>query len=127
MAATKSLSAAIVVILMMVMVTLVVAAVVVGGGVVGTLATATITTTPAASSSDDIGSSRVECFTNLFGKEKVGMFLSSLSGVATFADLSSQLENGQQHPDVILKILLNMPIEKSKLNDLILCLQDTGI
>jgi hypothetical protein len=116
---TKSLSAAIVAILMVV--TLVAA--VVGG------AARTFAATPSAvpASDDDNNSSRVGCFTTFLKKEEVGLLLNNLWGVATIADLPAQLDNGQQNPDVVLKILLNMPMEQPRLNGLIVCLQDTGI
>jgi hypothetical protein len=120
---TKSLSAAIVAILMVV--TLVAAVV---GGAARTFA-ATTTATPSAvpASDDDNNSSRVGCFTTFLKKEEVGLLLNNLWGVATIADLPAQLDNGQQNPDVVLKILLNMPMEQPRLNGLIVCLQDTGI
>ena len=118
---TKPLSAAIVAILMVV--TLVAAVV---GGAARTFAT---TATPSAvpASDDDNNSSRVGCFTTFLKKEEVGLLLNNLWGVATIADLPAQLDNGQQNPDVVLKILLNMPMEQPRLNGLIVCLQDTGI
>jgi hypothetical protein len=117
---TKPLSAAIVAILMVVSL---VAVVVVGG------AARTFAATPSAvpSSDDDNNSSRVGCFTTFLKKEEVGLLLNNLWGVATIADLPAQLDNGQQNPDVVLKILLNMPMEQPRLNGLIVCLQDTGI
>jgi hypothetical protein len=117
---TKPLSAAIVAILMVVPL---VAVVVVGG------AARTFAATPSAvpSSDDDNNSSRVGCFTTFLKKEEVGLLLNNLWGVATIADLPAQLDNGQQNPDVVLKILLNMPMEQPRLNGLIVCLQDTGI
>jgi hypothetical protein len=120
---TKPLSAAIVAILMIV--TLVAAVV---GGAARTFA-ATTTATPSAvpASDDDNNSSRVGCFTTFLKKEEVGLLLNNLWGVATIADLPAQLDNGQQNPDVVLKILLNMPMEQPRLNGLIVCLQDTGI
>jgi hypothetical protein len=120
---TKPLSAAIVAILMVV--TLVAAVV---GGAARTFA-ATTTATPSAvpASDDDNNSSRVGCFTTFLKKEEVGLLLNNLWGVATIADLPAQLDNGQQNPDVVLKILLNMPMEQPRLNGLIVCLQDTGI
>jgi hypothetical protein len=120
---TKPLSAAIVAILMVV--TLVAAVV---GGAARTFA-ATTTATPSAvpASDDDNNSSRVGCFTTFLKKEEVGLLLNNLWGVATIADLPAQLDNGQQNPDVVLKILLNMPMEQPRLNRLIVCLQDTGI
>jgi hypothetical protein len=121
---TKPLSAAIVAILMVV--TLVAAVV---GEAARTFA-ATTTATPSAvpaSDDDNNNSSRVGCFTTFLKKEEVGLLLNNLWGVATIADLPAQLDNGQQNPDVVLKILLNMPMEQPRLNGLIVCLQDTGI
>jgi hypothetical protein len=121
---TKPLSVAIVAILMVV--TLVAAVV---GGAARTFA-ATTTATPSAvpaSDDDNNNSSRVGCFTTFLKKEEVGLLLNNLWGVATIADLPAQLDNGQQNPDVVLKILLNMSMEQPRLNGLIVCLQDTGI
>ena len=122
---TKLLSAAIVAIL--ILVTLVAAVV---GGAASTFAATTMTSAVAASNDDhnnnDI-SSGVGCFTTFLKKEEVGLLLNNLWGVATIADLPAQLDNGQQNPDVVLKILLNMPMEQPRLNGLIVCLQDTGI
>jgi hypothetical protein len=114
---SKPLSAVIVAILLVV--TLVAAVVV--GGAAGTLASA---------SNDDNNNdinSRLGCFTTFLKKEEIGLLLNNLWGVATIADLPAQLDSGQQNPDVVLKILLNMPIEQPRLNGLIVCLQDTGI
>jgi hypothetical protein len=127
---TKPLSAAIVAILMVV--TLVAAVV---GGAARTFAATTTTTTATPSAvpaSDDDNnssdiSSRVGCFTTFLKKEEIGLLLNNLWGVATIADLPAQLDNGQQNPDVVLKILLNMSMEQPRLNGLIVCLQDTGI
>jgi hypothetical protein len=122
---TKLLSAAIVAIL--ILVTLVAAVV---GGAASTFAATTTTSVVAASNDDhnnnDI-SSGVGCFTTFLKKEEIGSLLNNLWGVATIADLPAQLDNGQQNPDVVLKILLNMPMEQPRLNGLIVCLQDTGI
>lgn len=122
---TKLLSAAIVAIL--ILVTLVAAVV---GGAASTFA-ATTTTSAVAASNDDSNnndiSSGVGCFTTFLKKEEIGLLLNNLWGVATIADLPAQLDNGQQNPDVVLKILLNMPMEQPRLNGLIVCLQDTGI
>jgi hypothetical protein len=122
---TKLLSAAIVAIL--ILVTLVAAVV---GGAASTFA-ATTTTSAVAASNDDHNnndiSSGVGCFTTFLKKEEIGSLLNNLWGVATIADLPAQLDNGQQNPDVVLKILLNMPMEQPRLNGLIVCLQDTGI
>jgi hypothetical protein len=122
---TKLLSAAIVAIL--ILVTLVAAVV---GGAASTFAATTMTSAVAASNDDhnnnDI-SSGVGCFTTFLKKEEIGSLLNNLWGVATIADLPAQLDNGQQNPDVVLKILLNMPMEQPRLNGLIVCLQDTGI
>lgn|SRR4026208_711578 len=122
---TKLLSAAIVAIL--ILVTLVAAVV---GGAASTFA-ATTTTSAVAASNDDHNnndiSSGVGCFTTFLKKEEIGLLLNNLWGVATIADLPAQLDNGQQNPDVVLKILLNMPMEQPRLNGLIVCLQDTGI
>lgn len=122
---TKLLSAAIVAIL--ILVTLVAAVV---GGAASTFAATTATSAVAASNDDhnnnDI-SSGVGCFTTFLKKEEIGSLLNNLWGVATIADLPAQLDNGQQNPDVVLKILLNMPMEQPRLNGLIVCLQDTGI
>lgn len=121
---TKLLSAAIVAIL--ILVTLVAAVV---GGAASTFAATTATSAVAASNDDhnnDI-SSGVGCFTTFLKKEEIGLLLNNLWGVATIADLPTQLDNGQQNPDVVLKILLNMPMEQPRLNGLIVCLQDTGI
>ena len=117
---SKPLSAVIVAILLVV--TLVGAVV---GGAAGTLAAAT-----ASASNDDNNNninSRLGCFTTFLKKEEIGLLLNNLWGVATIADLPAQLDSGQQNPDVVLKILLNMPIEQPRLNGLIVCLQDTGI
>ncbi|MGC2425567.1 MAG: hypothetical protein WA421_00915 [Nitrososphaeraceae archaeon] len=117
---SKPLSAVIVAILLVV--TLVAAVV---GGAAGTLAAAT-----ASASNDDNNNninSRLGCFTTFLKKEEIGLLLNNLWGVATIADLPAQLDSGQQNPDVVLKILLNMPIEQPRLNGLIVCLQDTGI
>jgi hypothetical protein len=121
---TKPLSAAIVAILMVV--TLVAAVV---GGAARTFAATTTATPSAVPASDDDNniSSRVGCFTTFLNKEEIGLLLNNLWGVATIADLPAQLDNGQQNPDVVLKILLNMPMEQPRLNGLIVCLQDTGI
>jgi hypothetical protein len=124
---TKPLSAAIVAILMVV--TLVAAVV---GGAARTFAATTSATPSAVPASDDDNnssniSSRVGCFTTFLNKEEIGLLLNNLWGVATIADLPAQLDNGQQNPDVVLKILLNMPMEQPRLNGLIVCLQDTGI
>jgi hypothetical protein len=116
---SKPLSAVIVAILLVV--TLVAAVVV--GGAAGTLASA-------SASNDDNNNdinSRLGCFTTFLKKEEIGLLLNNLWGVATIADLPAQLDSGQQNPDVVLKILLNMPIEQPRLNGLIVCLQDTGI
>jgi hypothetical protein len=121
---TKPLSAAIVAILMVVTL---VAAVVVGGAARTFAATTTATPSAVPASDDDNNSSRVGCFTTFLKKEEVGLLLNNLWGVATIADLPAQLDNGQQNPDVVLKILLNMPMEQPRLNGLIVCLQDTGI
>jgi hypothetical protein len=113
---SKPLSAVIVAILLVV--TLVAAVV---GGAAGTLASA---------SNDDNNNdinSRLGCFTTFLKKEEIGLLLNNLWGVATIADLPAQLDSGQQNPDVVLKILLNIPIEQPRLNGLIVCLQDTGI
>ena len=122
---TKLLSAAIVAIL--ILVTLVAAVV---GGAASTFAATTMTSAVAASNDDhnnnDI-SSGVGCFMTFLKKEEIGLLLNNLWGVATIADLPAQLDNGQQNPDVVLKILLNMPMEQPRLNGLIVCLQDTGI
>ena len=122
---TKLQSAAIVAIL--ILVTLVAAVV---GGAASTFA-ATTTTSAVAASNDDHNnndiSSGVGCFTTFLKKEEIGLLLNNLWGVATIADLPAQLDNGQQNPDVVLKILLNMPMEQPRLNGLIVCLQDTGI
>ena len=122
---TKLLSAAIVAIL--ILVTLVAAVV---GEAASTFAATTMTSAVAASNDDhnnnDI-SSGVGCFTTFLKKEEIGSLLNNLWGVATIADLPAQLDNGQQNPDVVLKILLNMPMEQPRLNGLIVCLQDTGI
>ena len=122
---TKLLSAAIVAIL--ILVTLVAAVV---GGAASTFAATTATSAVAASNDDhnnnDI-SSGVGCFTTFLKKEEIGLLLNNLWGVATIADLPAQLDSGQQNPDVVLKILLNMPMEQPRLNGLIVCLQDTGI
>lgn len=122
---TKLLSAAIVAIL--ILVTLVAAVV---DGAASTFA-ATTTTSAVAASNDDSNnndiSSGVGCFTTFLKKEEIGLLLNNLWGVATIADLPAQLDNGQQNPDVVLKILLNMPMEQPRLNGLIVCLQDTGI
>jgi len=121
---TKLLSAAIVAIL--ILVTLVAAVV---GGAASTFAATTATSAVAASNdyhNNDI-SSGVGCFTTFLKKEEIGLLLNNLWGVATIADLPTQLDNGQQNPDVVLKILLNMPMEQPRLNGLIVCLQDTGI
>src|SRR6187200_589577 len=122
---TKLQSAAIVAIL--ILVTLVAAVV---GGAASTFAATTMTSAAAASNDDhnnnDI-SSGVGCFTTFLKKEEIGSLLNNLWGVATIADLPAQLDNGQQNPDVVLKILLNMPMEQPRLNGLIVCLQDTGI
>jgi hypothetical protein len=122
---TKLLSAAIVAIL--ILVTLVAAVV---GRAASTFAATTATSAVAASNDDhnnnDI-SSGVGCFTTFLKKEEIGLLLNNLWGVATIADLPTQLDNGQQNPDVVLKILLNMPMEQPRLNGLIVCLQDTGI
>lgn len=123
---TKLQSAAIVAIL--ILVTLVAAVV---GGAASTFA-ATTTTSAVAASNDDSNnnndiSSGVGCFTTFLKKEEIGLLLNNLWGVATIADLPAQLDNGQQNPDVVLKILLNMPMEQPRLNGLIVCLQDTGI
>src|SRR5205814_853510 len=122
---TKLLSATIVAIL--ILVTLVAAVV---GGAASTFAATTTTSVVAASNDDhnnnDI-SSGVGCFTTFLKKEEIGSLLNNLWGVATIADLPAQLDNGQQNPDVVLKILLNMLMEQPRLNGLILCLQDTGI
>ena len=122
---TKLLSAAIVAIL--ILVTLVAAVV---GGAASTFA-ATTTTSAVAASNDDHNnndiSSGVGCFTTFLKKEEIGSLLNNLWGVATIVDLPAQLDNGQQNPDVVLKILLNMPMEQPRLNGLIVCLQDTGI
>jgi hypothetical protein len=120
---SKPLSAVIVAILLVV--TLVAAVV---GGAAGTLAAATASTT--TSTNDDNNNninSRLGCFTTFLKKEEIGLLLNNLWGVATIADLPAQLDSGQQNPDVVLKILLNMPIEQPRLNGLIVCLQDTGI
>jgi hypothetical protein len=117
---SKPLSAVIVAILLVV--TLVAAVV---GGAAGTLAAAT-----ASASNDDNNNninSRLGCFTTFLKKEEIGLLLNNLWGVATIADLPAQLDSGQQNPDVVLKILLNIPIEQPRLNGLIVCLQDTGI
>lgn len=117
---SKPLSAVIVAILTVV--TLVAAVV---GGAAGTLAAAT-----ASASNDDNNNdinSRLGCFTTFLKKKEIGLLLNNLWGVATIADLPAQLDSGQQNPDVLLKILLNMPIEQPRLNGLIVCLQDTGI
>jgi hypothetical protein len=113
---SKPLSAVIVAILMVV--TLVAA--VVGG------AAATTASVSKDDNNNDI-SSRLGCFTTFLKKEEIGLLLNNLWGVATIADLPAQLDNGQQNPDVVLKILLNIPIEQPRLNGLIVCLQDTGI
>lgn len=122
---TKLQSAAIVAIL--ILVTLVAAVV---DGAASTFA-ATTTTSAVAASNDDSNnndiSSGVGCFTTFLKKEEIGLLLNNLWGVATIADLPAQLDNGQQNPDVVLKILLNMPMEQPRLNGLIVCLQDTGI
>jgi hypothetical protein len=117
---SKPLSAVIVAILMVV--TLVAAVV---GGAAGTLA-ATTASVSKDDNNNDI-SSRLGCFTTFLKKEEIGLLLNNLWGVATIADLPAQLDNGQQNPDVVLKILLNIPIEQPRLNGLIVCLQDTGI
>jgi hypothetical protein len=120
---SKPLSAVIVAILLVV--TLVAAVV---GGAAGTLAAATASTT--TSTNDDNNNninSRLGCFTTFLKKEEIGLLLNNLWGVATIADLPAQLDSGQQNPDVVLKILLNIPIEQPRLNGLIVCLQDTGI
>ena len=116
---SKPLSAVIVAILLVV--TLVATAV---GGAAGTLAA-----TASASNDDNNNNinSRLGCFTTFLKKEEIGLLLNNLWGVATIADLPAQLDSGQQNPDVVLKILLNMPIEQPRLNGLIVCLQDTGI
>jgi hypothetical protein len=125
---TKPLSSAIVAILMAV--TLVAAVV---GGAARTFAATTSATPSAVPASDGDNnnssniSSRVGCFTTFLNKEEIGLLLNNLWGVATIADLPAQLDNGQQNPDVVLKILLNMPMEQPRLNGLIVCLQDTGI
>ena len=121
---SKPLSAVIVAILLVV--TLVAAVV---GGAARTFAATTTATPSAVPASDDDNniSSRVGCFTTFLNKEEIGLLLNNLWGVATIADLPAQLDNGQQNPDVVLKILLNMPMEQPRLNGLIVCLQDTGI
>src|SRR2546429_81010 len=111
---TKPLSAAIVAILMVV--TLVAAVVVVGGAARTFAATTTATPSAVPASDDDNNNSRVGCFTTFLKKEEVGLLLNNLWGVATIADLPAQLDNGQQNPDVVLKILLNMPMEQPRLN-----------
>ena len=102
----------------------------IGSSIVAILRVVTLAAATASASNDDNNNninSHLGCFTTFLKKEEIGLLLNNLWGVASIADLPAQLDSGQQNPDVVLKILLNMPIEQPRLNGLIVCLQDTGI